>query len=295
MSILSKKETGLTIYDIAAEEGIVKILDLELVAFRNEFHYRLENASTYQLGVPTVEHQVTDAAIKRLEASGKIEPTRPPGRRPNTYVAGQYAHIFYKKGEMEYGRLPEIMKEKIDLSRFIMGLSSYAGFYAQNLWLEAFRAKSFDFLEENVSEFEGNSAGVEGDIDFIVRKDGILFGVEVKNGFSYAYDIKNKFRIAVELKTVPFFVVRGLPFRIREWITDNGGLVLPYGSSIYPPECKTKIDKCVDRLGYPLIILVRINEDFGNRLVNIARLAYARRKEMGVKRRRYLEALAIVT
>jgi len=51
---------------------------------------------------------------------------------------------------------------------------------------------------------------------------------------AYPTDIKSKFRIGTELGVIPFFVVRRLPYGMRKWITDNGGLILPYCDSICP-------------------------------------------------------------
>lgn len=280
-----------TLYDKAAEEGILKVLDLEGVAFRNELHYRLENPEAYQVHVSTIEHHVVDKAIKRFLKANKIEPTRPRGRRPS---GAKYPHIFYRKAGVVSGRMPEIMKKKIDLSRFIFGLSSYAGFYAQNLWLEAFRDRGFNILEENTNEFEDKKASIEGDIDFIADKDGLRFGVEVKNGFAYPSDIKDKFRIAAELGVIPFIVVRRLPYKMRKWITDNGGLILPYGDGIYPFDCEDKTNECKDDLGLPIIMLKEIDVRFKDKIIIIYKVAFVREKEKRAKLDRYLKALRLV-
>lgn len=294
MSSSASEKDRKTLYDVAAEEGVFRILDSEFVAFRNELHYRLEKPEPYQVHVPTLEHQVVDSAIKRLENAKKIEPTGLRGRKPS---GAKYPHIFYKKVGADYGRLPEIMKMKIDLSRFIFGLSSYAGFYAQSLWLDAFVRAGFNILDENTNEFEGKTASISGDVDFIAEKDGLKFGVEIKNGFSYSttVEIKDKFRVAAELGVIPFFVVRRLPYGARKWITDNGGLILPYNDSIYPFDCESKTRDCMNHLGFPIIMLKDIDDRFRNKLLEIHRLAYARKEGYEKKLDRYLEAVRLVS
>ena len=281
-----------TLYDEAADDGVINVLDSELVAFRNELHYRLEKPELYQIHVPTLEHHIVDSSIRRLEKAGKLESTGLRGRKPS---GAKYTHIFYKKVEASYGRLPEIMKAKVDLSRFIFGLSSYAGFYAQNLWLKAFGEIGFNILDENTGEFEGKKASVSGDIDFIVEKDDVRFGVEVKNGFSYASDIRNKFRIAAELGVIPFLVVRRLPYGIRKWITSNGGLILPYNDGIYPFDCEAKTRECINRLGFPIIMLKNVDDRFKDKILYIFRLAYARKEFLRKKLDKYLQVVKSVS
>lgn len=282
----------LSIWDKAAEKGIVTILEAEGVIFRNEFRYRLENPSLYQLDVErAIEHSRVDAAIKRLERKGVITPTGPLGRKPR-YIGGPRANLFYRLNKTPYSRaLQDLMRKKIDLSYAIFSLSSYAGFYAQNLWLKAFRDLNFDILGTDVSELEGKKASVGGDIDFVAEKDGVRFGVEVKNGLSYPTDFKEKFQIAAELDTIPLFVARRLPSRTFYWIVERGGLVKIYETAIHSPDFRVKINECIEILGYPLIILSEISEETKAKLYQIARIGFSQEKDRKNKIRKYLSSL----
>lgn len=167
----------LTKYDKAAERGIIDILETEGVAFRNEFRYRLEKPADYQLDVEFLHHDRIDAALDRLEETGIIKTTDNRGRKRKSNE-GRKPFKFYRLTAAPYSKpLQEMIKTKKDCALFIRGLSSYAGFRAQKLWLKVFRELDYNILGEDVDTLDGNTSSIEGDIDFIAEKDGIRFGV----------------------------------------------------------------------------------------------------------------------
>lgn len=271
----------LSLWDEAAERGVLTILKAEGVVFRNEFRYRLENPKLYQVGVErAIEHSRVDAAIKRLERKGVIKRTGPLGRR-RRYAGGPRTNLFYRLATTPSSRaLQDLMKKKIDLSYAIFSLSSYAGFYAQGLWLKAFHDLDFNILKTDVYKLEDKEASISGDIDFVAEKDEVRFGVEVKNGLSYPTDLKEKFRIAAELGTIPFFVARRLPSSTFYWIVNRGGLVKIYETAIHSPDFRAKIDECVDILGYPLIVLSEISREVRAKVDQVARIGFSREEEL---------------
>jgi len=192
---------------------------------------------------------------------------------------------------MPYARqIQDAIKVKRDASTFILGLSSYAGFYAQKLWVDAFRRLGCNILDEETDEFEGKTSSVEGDIDMIVEKDGVVFGVEVKNGFSYPADIRRKFRIAADLDTIPFFIARTLSWSDRKWLPSNGGLMKLYDVSIFPPDCPKKVQECIKVLGYPVFVTEKIDNHVVEHLDRVMKLGFSKLDEYKSKVKRYLES-----
>ena len=281
---------SLSEFDIAAEKGIVNVLEAEGVAFRNELRYRLERPALYQVEVPFLLHNAIDAAIRRLEDKGVIVTTDLRGRKRKT--TGRKPLLFYRLSSMSYTRLiQETIKIKRDCSTFILGLSSYAGFYAQKLWVKAFRELDFNILGEDKDEFDGNTSSVEGDIDVIVERDGVVFGVEVKNGLSYPTDIRKKFRIAAELKTIPFFVARALSWGDRKWLPANGGLMKLYDVSIFSPDCPKKVQECIKTLGLPIFVTEKIDKHVVEHLEGVVELGFSKLDEYEKKLKRYLKLI----
>lgn len=284
-------ERVLSEFDIAAEKGIVNVLKAEGVAFRNELRYRLEKPALYQVEVPFLLHNIIDVAIKRLEDKEVIATTDLRGRKRKA-TSGRKPLLFYRLTSMPYTRqIQESIKVKRDCSTFILGLSSYAGFYAQRLWVKAFRELDFNILDEDVYEFDGKTSSVEGDIDMVVEKDGIVFGVEVKNGLSYPTDIQRKFRIAAELDTIPFFVARTLSWGYRKWLPHNGGLMKIYEVSIFSRDCPKKLVECIKVLGYPIIVREKVDEHVVKHLGIVAGIGLSQSDEYKKRNKRYLESV----
>lgn len=276
-------------YDVAAEEGVLNVLEAEGVAYRNELRYRLEKPALYQIGVPFLLHNVVDDAIRRLEDKKAIVSTDIRGRKRKT---GRKPLLFYRLSSTPYSKLiQERIKIKRDCSTFVFALSSYAGFYAQQLWVRVFRQLGFNIHGEDMDEFEGNKASIEGDIDIVVERDGVVFGVEVKNGLSYPTDIRRKFRIAAELRTIPFFVARALSWGDRKWLPANGGLMKLYEVSIFSVDCPKKVKECIDILGYPIMRLDRISEHVVEHLETVLGYGFAKSEDYKAKLKRFLEAL----
>ena len=280
---------SLTEFDIAAEKGVVNVLRAEGVAFRNELRYRLERPALYQVETPFLLHNAVDAAIRRLEDKGIIVTTDLRGRKRKT--TGRKPLLFYRLSSTSYTRqIQDTIKIKRDCSTFVLGLSSYAGFYAQKLWVKAFRELDFNILGEEMDEFDGNASSVEGDIDIIVEKDGVVFGVEVKNGLSYPTNIRRKFRIAAELKTIPFFVARALSWGDRKWLPANGGLMKLYDVSIFSPDCPRKVQECIRILGVPIFVTEKIDRHVVEHLDRVVGIGFSKLGEYKEKIKRYLKS-----
>lgn len=280
---------SLTEFDVAAEKGIVNVLKVEGVAFRNELRYRLERPALYQVEFRFLLHNAIDAAIRRLEEKGVIVTTDLRGRKRKT--TGRKPLLFYRLSSMPYTQqIQDLIKIKRDCSTFILGLSSYAGFYAQKLWVKAFRELDFNILGEDMYEFDENTSSVKGDIDIIVERDGVVFGVEVKNGLSYPTDIRRKFRIAAELKTIPFFVARTLSWGDRKWLPANGGLMKLYDVSIFSPDCPKKVQQCIKMLGVPIFVTDRIDKHVVEHLNKVVGVGFSKLDEYKEKIERYLKS-----
>jgi len=245
-------------YDVEVERDIVELLNEIKVAYRNEIRYRLEKKYPF--------HTVTDYAIKRLEekkAYNKnlyLKRTNLPGRRK---VTSGWRNVFYRLPNIEdYKELIPIMSKKLALSAFVFSMSSDAGFYAQYLWRKAFEELGYEIVDEDVNKFEGRKPTINGNIDFIARKnDSPPFGVEVKNGLDYADDLGKKFQIAVELGTIPVFVVRKVSPNVYTNIRKYGGLVKIYETAIFDMEYSSLIEQCKNVLGLPLISLEKITKN----------------------------------
>lgn len=270
-------------FHVFAEKSIMDTIKTEKVVYRNEFRYRLEK---------DYYHSVTDYAVKRLEEGKayneglRLVRTGLPGRKS---TVRRTPNVFYRSVETDYSSLLPIMKKKLELSTFISELSSSAGFHAQYLWRDAFTDLGFSIEKEDAKEFEGAKATIGGDIDFIARKDGLCFGVEVKNGLEYPSDLAKKVQIAIELKTIPVMVVRRVTWDAYGNLKKYGVLTKIYETSIMPKSYEPIVNECERVLGIPLIALDAITKGPKEHLEKkVLAVAFSDPKEFKRRNQEYL-------
>ena len=286
---ISMTKMELNEYDFAAEEAIINLLKSEGVAFRNEFRYRLERPSPYSEEVEFLLHHVIDRAISRMEENGEIKPTNLRGRRG--MGAKHMPLLFYRLEGSDYSRaLQDAIRKKRDCSHFITGLSSYAGFYAQKLWIDSIKKTDCTVHAEDVYKFDDKEAETSGDIDAIIEKDGYYFGIEIKNKFPYPDDINNKFLIAAELDTIPVIVARTISYGDRKKITNNGGLIKIYETAIFPKDiCVNKMKESIEVLRYPIILTDKIDDHVMRDFIKIIEYGISNYDNRIKKVKKYLE------
>jgi hypothetical protein len=236
-------------FHVEAEKSVFEIVNKERVVYRNETRYRLER---------DYFHSVTDYALRRLENGKaynkglKIVRTALPGRKSTTHGT---PNVFYKSEDAKYDELVPIMKKKLELSTFVSELAPSAGLHAQCLWRDAFEDLGFEIVKDEAHEYEDRRASVEGDIDFIAKKDDFSFGVEIKNGLEYPDDLAKKVQIAIELKTIPVIIVRRVSWDVYKNLKKYGVLTKIYETSIMPASYESVVEDCKKLLCMPLISL----------------------------------------
>jgi len=282
------EEVELSEYDDAAEIGILKILEQEGVAYRNEFHYRLEDAMKYDLGIKELFHERTDAALKRLESEGKIKKTRPLGR-PS--VTRKNPPMFYRFPTIPMFRpLHDEMIRKTKCLDMLSAMSSGMGYYAQNLWLKELENLGFSIKCTNTNEYKGRKATTSGNIDMIAEIGDMTFGIDIKNGMAYPKDICNKFMIACELDLYPFIIARLISYKDRMWLYENGGLFKLYMHCIYDTRFRNTHEQCSERLGYPFIYTDKLDIHVLAHFMSIIEDWIPKKNELDSKLERFKQA-----
>ena len=133
----------------------------------------------------------------------------------------------------------------------------------EHLVLAAFARQKFVLVGEESRAYRSNT-WVESnhDLDFIFERDGIGYGVEVKNTLGYL-DIEEfltKIKLARHIGVKPVFAVRALP---RTWayaLVEAGGYAMIMGFQFYPWTHKDLADKIRGTLGLPVDTPKRIQQ-----------------------------------
>jgi len=166
------------------------------------------------------------------------------------------------------------MKRKLELSAFVAGVIGVVGRHAELAWYHAFKRNKWIIFPEDennlqgIKAYRGRKASVENDIDFIVEKDNIAYGVEIKNGLGYPDDLYWKFTVAAELGTIPIFIVRWLNPAQIPLIRELRGECIIYGEALYPKTYESLVEDCRKTLGMPIIALDDIDDDYFNRKIS---------------------------
>lgn len=111
------------------------------------------------------------------------------------------------------------------------------GLHGETMVLEGFARTQFVMASRNTREYQGRVwTDTDHNLDFIFERDGIAYGIEVKNTLGYMdrEEFFLKIKLCERLGIKPVFVCRMLP---RSWIYDlnkSGGFALILKYQLYP-------------------------------------------------------------
>lgn len=175
-------------------------------------------------------HWITNRALRDLEDEGFISTE---WRKLNTgtsiKLVWHRSYRFYKRSAT---RLVHLVEEYSDP---IVGAA--LGLHGETMVLEAFARNQFLMRGRHSREYNGKIWNVsEHDLDFIFERDGVAYGIEVKNTLGYMdnREFLIKMKLCQSLGIHPVFVVRMIP---KSWIyvlIMAGGFALILGYQLYP-------------------------------------------------------------
>jgi hypothetical protein len=112
------------------------------------------------------------------------------------------------------------------------------GRYAEILFSHMFKRNQFEIVGRNTNKF-GKKAWKESkkDLDFIIQKDTLNYGVEIKNTFDYMpqEEFEEKLEMCEFLGLLPLFPLRCPSDLQYSEMEEQGGLALKFKTRIFPP------------------------------------------------------------
>lgn len=207
---------------------------------------------------------IIDRALKVMIHEGIIRGVGYAGRRSlSKRIPGHFLTLY----GTDYNRIVGILEEKRAVSRDINAILTAhapAGAHAEDLFERAFLELDFKIHKRNASDFRGKEVRerVAGrqlpDLDFIIEKDKVVYGVDVKNWIKYEYatrtEVSRKVSLALDLEVVPFIIARYVDKEtIYKEFYLKGGLCYPYGTLLIPPSYESLADRAGSLLGYPIL------------------------------------------
>ena len=117
-------------------------------------------------------------------------------------------------------------------------MSRATGNYAEILTLSGLRALHADLISRNARDYRGRTwTNSSHDLDFIVERKGVGYGVEVKNTWDYMPqdELRTKLAICRHLGLRPLFIVRTRHSGQHAALREAGGLLYMFKTKVFPP------------------------------------------------------------
>lgn len=131
------------------------------------------------------------------------------------------------------------IKERIELIETLSDdeLNLGVGKHAENLFRHMFEKNQFKIVGVNKNEFRGKKWHTKSNLDFIIQRDRVTYGVEVKNTFDYMREdeFEEKLEMCKFLNIIPMFPLRCPSDQQYALMQAVGGLALKFKTRIFPP------------------------------------------------------------
>jgi hypothetical protein len=193
-------------------------------------------------------HWVTNRALRVLAGQKIIS------REVNTMAWGGSIILYWHNSFRYYKR--EASKVIKIVEAYSADMVSFAvGQYGELLSLEGFAKFQFVLKGRSVNEFMGKKwTASNHNLDMIIERDGIGYGVEIKNTLGYIN--KEEFELKIELCRFlglkPVFVARMLPKNWMHVLIEHGGFGLLLKYQLFPPYLGTLAGQMETELGLPV-------------------------------------------
>lgn len=175
-------------------------------------------------------HWITNRALRDLADRGDIQTeARPLAHGGNVMLIWPRGYRYYRR---DAARLIRLIEEYADPN-----IGAALGLQGEAMVLEGFARKQFVMHGRGTKSFEDRHWRRSAhDLDFIFERDGIAYGIEVKNTLGYMdhEEMLVKIELCRDLGLRPIFAARMLPKSWVKEINDAGGFALVLKYQLYP-------------------------------------------------------------
>jgi len=190
-------------------------------------------------------HWITARAISELLNEGTLR-----SEELELIGATKVKFVFHKTNRYHKKEI----KEKIEIIRAYSKpeFSRACGRQAEVLFFNALTGRGFVAKGQEVNEYNGKIwTDSDHNLDFIIERDGIVYGAEVKNKLRYIDkdELQIKLKICKHLGIRPLFIMRTSPKTYNHMIITQNGFVMIYECLIYPFLARDMVDIVKTKLG----------------------------------------------
>jgi len=190
-------------------------------------------------------HWITSTAINELIKEGVLRVEERP------LLGKTRVKFVFNKGYRYYKRQ---IKEKLEVIREYSDpiITEACGRQAEVLFFNSLTNRGFISHGQDTNEYEGKKwEETDHNLDFILERDGRVYGSEVKNKWSYidSDELAIKLAICDHLGIKPLFIMRGSPKHYNNIIYKAGGYAMIFVSQIYPFGQRELVNRIREKLG----------------------------------------------
>jgi len=219
-------------------------------------------------------HDITIKAVKALVREGFLKLRKVPIDSTEVHFLHRY-NLRYVVRLMKH--LTSLIRQYGDYR-----ISKATGDYAEMLFGFMFRLNGFEIVARNVSEYNGTNwvKTQYYDLDFIIERDAIVYGVEIKNTFDYMppVEFQAKLEICKRFDIVPVFPLRCPSDRQFEDMRNEGGLALKFKARIFPPGQEQLVHDIWNFMRLPVTIWKELPRGIEKRFIDFHNEQLAARK-----------------
>lgn len=174
-------------------------------------------------------HWIVGKGLLELAEAGQIQRAPLVVQQKEINFYAQLQHRYWRREQREIARL----LEKI----FDPEFSHAIGRHAELMFDAALGRHGFRIEARNTRTWRGNAwMETNHNLDRIIARDGIEYGVEIKNTQNYfsREELRIKLRLCEHLNVAPLFIMRFAPKSYIHEVNQSGGFVLLFEEQIYP-------------------------------------------------------------
>ncbi|MDD8026997.1 MAG: hypothetical protein PHI34_10800 [Acidobacteriota bacterium] len=193
-------------------------------------------------------HWVSNRAIRSLVASKRIQ------SESREIAGGIRIHLLWHRNYRYYKRDAKAIVKLVE-EYAAPSVAGSIGIHGELIVLEGFARFQYVLMGRSVNGFKGKQWNKSNhNLDFIFYKDGISYGVEVKNTLGYMEykELQLKIEMCRELGIRPVFVSRMMPKTWIHQIGSAGGFALILKYQLYPLSHKNLAERVAKRLKLPV-------------------------------------------
>jgi len=197
-------------------------------------------------------HDVTGKAVNELLKDNFLrEEPRVFGKNKNVPI------IFVCRRDRRY--MAAEIKNRIQIVEEFSDeeLNEGCGKYAQILFSNIFEKNQFNIVDRNTNTYKGKKwTTSDKDLDFIIEKNGVAYGVEVKNTFDYMPqdEFEEKLDMCQSFGILPLFPLRFASPYQYEMMQYANGLALIFKSRIFLPGNRRLVNDIWNNFRLPVTI-----------------------------------------